>query len=68
MCIFILQSKLDLDIKHTRALIEGDLQSQGGITECTAAAEALQKCVHTDIHPGKVTAFINKTSYLDLRL
>lgn len=47
-----LVSKLDLDIKHTRALIEGDLQSQAGINDCTAAAEALQKCVHTDIHPA----------------
>ncbi|CAE1251875.1 EXOC1 [Acanthosepion pharaonis] len=47
-----LVSKLDLDIKHTCALLDGDLQSQAGINECTAAAEALQKCLHTDIHPA----------------
>lgn len=65
LCI-VLQSKLDLDIKHTCALLDGDLQSQAGINECTAAAEALQKCLHTDIHPGEIIVFLNKTPvYLD---
>uniref|UniRef100_A0A0L8GAK2 Exocyst complex component Sec3 PIP2-binding N-terminal domain-containing protein n=1 Tax=Octopus bimaculoides TaxID=37653 RepID=A0A0L8GAK2_OCTBM len=46
-----LVSTLDLDIKHTRALMDGDLLTPTGIYECTAAAEALQKCVHANIHP-----------------
>ncbi|XP_052825390.1 exocyst complex component 1 [Octopus bimaculoides] len=48
-----LVSTLDLDIKHTRALMDGDLLTPTGIYECTAAAEALQKCVHANIHPVK---------------
>ncbi|CAI9726036.1 exocyst complex component 1-like isoform X1 [Octopus vulgaris] len=47
-----LVSTLDLDIKHTRALMDGDLLTPTGIYECTAAAEALQKCVHANIHPA----------------
>lgn len=42
--------QLDLPIHHTKALLEGDLATPAGIYECTAAAEALQKCMQAEIH------------------
>lgn len=45
------QSKLDLDLKHMQALMDGDLVTFNGISECTAAAYALHKCMNAEIHP-----------------
>ncbi|XP_041359925.1 exocyst complex component 1-like isoform X2 [Gigantopelta aegis] len=47
-----LVSQLDLDMKHISALCDGDLASPGAIYECTAAAQALHKCMNAKIHAG----------------
>ncbi|KAL8621072.1 hypothetical protein ACOMHN_040597 [Nucella lapillus] len=44
--------QLDLDLKHIQALCEGDLTTPAGIMECTAAAQALHRCMNADIHPS----------------
>jgi hypothetical protein len=49
-----LQCQLDLEHCHIKALLDGDLTTPNGIYECTAAAEALQKCMAADIHPGEL--------------
>lgn len=46
------QTSLDLDLKHYKALLDGDLSTPAGIYECTAAADALHKCVNADLHEG----------------
>ena len=33
--------------------MDGDLTSPNGIFECTAAAQALHRCMNADIHPCK---------------
>jgi len=48
----VLQTQLDLDTRHLKALNDGDLSTPGGIYDCTEAAHALQGCVNADIHPG----------------
>ncbi|KAK7097986.1 exocyst complex component 1-like isoform X2 [Littorina saxatilis] len=45
-------SRLDLDLKHMQALMDGDLTTPNGIFECTAAAQALHGCMNADIHPS----------------
>ncbi|KAK7495288.1 hypothetical protein BaRGS_00013470 [Batillaria attramentaria] len=45
-----LVSQLDLDLKHMQALMDGDLTTPNGIFECTAAAQALHRCMNADIH------------------
>lgn len=47
-----LVSQLDLDLKHMQALMDGDLTTPHGIYECTAAAQALHRCMNADIHPS----------------
>ncbi|CAL1546243.1 unnamed protein product [Lymnaea stagnalis] len=47
-----LVNQLDLDLKHMQALMDGDLSTQNGIVECTAAAQALHHCMNADIHPS----------------
>ncbi|XP_062594692.1 exocyst complex component 1-like [Saccostrea cucullata] len=47
-----LVKQLDLDTKYLKALQDGDLNTPGGIYECTTAAHALQKCLNVDIHPA----------------
>jgi len=47
----MLQSLLDLDHSHIRALLEADLSSAKGIQECTKAANTLLKCMSAEIHP-----------------
>lgn len=49
--LHFVQSKLDLDLKHMQALMDGDLVTFNGISECTAAAYALHKCMNAEIHP-----------------
>ncbi|CAG5118242.1 unnamed protein product [Candidula unifasciata] len=41
-----------LDMKHIQALMDGDLTTPAGIQECTAAAQALHRCMNADIHPS----------------
>ncbi|PVD35270.1 hypothetical protein C0Q70_06552 [Pomacea canaliculata] len=45
-------NQLDLDMKHMKALMDGDLTSPSGIYECTVAAQALHKCMNAEIHPS----------------
>ncbi|KAJ8297513.1 hypothetical protein KUTeg_024044 [Tegillarca granosa] len=47
-----LVTQLDLDPKHNKALLDGDLSTPNGILDCTAAAEALQKSLNIDVHSG----------------
>ncbi|XP_059178950.1 exocyst complex component 1-like isoform X1 [Physella acuta] len=47
-----LVNQLDLDLKHVQALMDVDLTTPNGITECTAAAQALHRCMNADIHPS----------------
>ncbi|XP_076446278.1 exocyst complex component 1-like isoform X2 [Babylonia areolata] len=42
--------QLDLDLKHIQALMDGDLTTPEGIMECTAAAQALHRCMNANIH------------------
>lgn len=54
VCISVCeQNQLDLDMKHMKALMDGDLTSPSGIYECTVAAQALHKCMNAEIHPCK---------------
>ncbi len=46
-------SNLDLEHKHMKALLDGDLMTPRGIDECAQAARALQKCMQATIHPCK---------------
>jgi hypothetical protein len=46
-----LQSQLDLDPNHMRALLDAELTSATGVAECTLAAQELQKCMAAEIHP-----------------
>ena len=50
--LYSVQTQLDLDTKHLKALSDGDLSTPNGIYECTSAAQALQRCMNVDIHPG----------------
>ncbi|XP_013397565.1 exocyst complex component 1 isoform X1 [Lingula anatina] len=44
--------RLNLDHKHEKALLDGDLSTPSGIYESTEAAEELQKCMAAEIHPA----------------
>lgn len=52
MIIWYNQRQMDLDHDHTKALLDGDLQSLGGIQQCSRAAAALYGCMQAEIHPG----------------
>ena len=47
---------LDLEHKHMKALLDGDLTSPAGIYECTQAANALHKCMQQEIHKVQHTS------------
>ena len=51
-----LQTNLDLEHVHMKALLDGNLSTTSGIERCIEAAEALQKCMHSEIHPCKYTS------------
>ena len=46
-------SRMDLDDKHTKALLDGDLTKQEGIKMCTKAAQALHQAMSVDLHSCK---------------
>ena len=50
---YFFQTNLDLDHIHMKALLDGNLSTTSGIEQCIEAADALQKCMHSEIHPCK---------------
>lgn len=63
--LFDLETLVDvLDMQHVdvKALLDADLSSKRGISECTHAAKILYKCMTAEIHPAlcRMTAVINQ--------
>lgn len=60
-----MQKKLDLDLKHAQALMDGDFSTPQDIKECTEAAQALYQCMNADINPSlcKLSAVEEQQKY-----
>ncbi|CAH1777406.1 unnamed protein product, partial [Owenia fusiformis] len=60
-------SKLDLDHKHMKSLLDGDLSTPTGIYESTVAAQSLQDCMNVEIHPAlsKMQAVVEQQRRFD---
>ncbi|KAM8987633.1 exocyst complex component 1-like isoform 2-T2 [Ara ararauna] len=50
--ILFLTTQLNLSREHCDALSQADLSSPSRVKACIAAAEALSRCMNTQIHPG----------------